>query len=801
MATTRDDYGNLPADAPKTSADVCGMGHSMKRKEDPRFIRGQGNYIDDIILPGMLYMDIVRSPFAHAKIVKIDTARAMKVPGVLAVITGETLKGFNLHWMPTLMSDTQMVLPTEKVMYQAQEVAAVIATSRYAAADGVEAVDVEYDPLPVVVDPYKALEPGATVLRTDKPGKKDNHIWHWEAGDRAATDQAFKSAEVTVKQHIYLPRIHVASIETCGCIASFDKAQGKLTVYMTTQAPHAIRTVFALVAGHVGLSEEKIRIISPDIGGGFGGKVPVYPGYVIATAASVVIGKPVKWIEDRMENLQADSFARDYHMDTELAATKDGTITALRIKTIADHGYADAAANPSKFPAGMFSICTGAYKLKQAFTEMDAAYTNKPPGGVAYRCSFRVTEAAHAIERIVDVLAHDLKMDPAELRLKNFIGADQFPYKSLLGWEYDSGNYAGALKKAMDTIGYADLRKEQLEKRARGELMGIGICSFVEIVGAGPSKQFDILGIKMFDSAEIRVHPTGKAIARFGTKSQGQGHETTYAQIIAEELGIPASQIQVEEGDTDTAPYGLGTYASRSTPTSGAAAAMAARKIRDKAKKIAAHLLEVAEEDLEWEVGKFVVKGAPSKSKTIQECAFAAYTNHPQGMEAGLEATHYYDPPNLTFPFGSYICVVDIDRGTGMVKIRRFVAIDDCGKIINPMIVQGQIHGGLTQGLAPALFEEITYDENGNNQAGSFMDYLVPTAVETPKWETGHTVTPSPHHPFGAKGVGESATVGAPPAIANAVVDALAHLGVRHIDIPITPEKVWKLLKEKGVAE
>jgi len=785
----------------RTSADVCGMGHSMKRKEDPRFIRGQGNYIDDIVLPGMLYMDIVRSPFAHAKIVKIDTSRALKVPGVLAVITGETLAQYKLHWMPTLMSDTQMVLPTEKVMYQSQEVAAVIATDRYAAADGVEAVDVEYDPLPVVVDPYKALEPGATVLRTDKPGKKDNHIWHWEAGDRAATEQAFKDAAVKVKEHIYIPRIHVASIETCGCIASFDKAQGKLTVYMTTQAPHAIRTVFALVAGHVGLSEEKIRIISPDIGGGFGGKVPVYPGYVIATAASVVIGKPVKWIEDRMENLQADSFARDYHMDAELAADKDGTITALRIKTVADHGYTDAAANPSKFPAGMFSICTGAYKLKQAFTEMDAAYTNKPPGGVAYRCSFRVTEAVHAIERMVDVLAYEMKIDPAEMRMKNFIGADEFPYKSLLGWEYDSGNYQGALKKAMDMIGYADLRKEQAEKRARGELMGIGICSFVEIVGAGPSKQFDILGIKMFDSAEIRIHPTGKAIARFGTKSQGQGHETTYAQIVAEELGIPASQIQVEEGDTDTAPYGLGTYASRSTPTAGAAAVMAARKIRDKARKIAAHLLEVAEEDLEWEVGKFVVKGAPQKSKTIQEIAFAAYTNHPQGMEAGLEATHYYDPPNLTFPFGSYICVVDIDRGTGEVKIRRFVAIDDCGNIINPMIVQGQVHGGLAMGMAPALMEEISYDENGNNQAGSFMDYLVPTAVETPKWETGHTVTPSPHHPIGAKGVGESATVGAPPAIANAVVDALAHLGVRHIDIPITPEKVWKILHEKGVAE
>jgi carbon-monoxide dehydrogenase large subunit len=606
---------------------------------------------------------------------------------------------------------------------------------------------------------------------------------------------------VRVKQDIYIPRIHVASIETCGCIADFDKTMGKLTVYMTTQAPHAIRTVFALVAGHVGLSEERIRIVSPDLGGGFGGKVPVYPGYVIAVAASVLIGKPVKWIEDRMENLQADSFARDYHMTAELAARKDGTITGLRIKTIADHGYADAAANPSKFPAGLFSICTGSYDIKHAFTELDGVYTNKPPGGIAYRCSFRVTEAVHAIERITDVLALELKMDPAELRMKNFIPPEKFPYKSALGWEYDSGNYAAALAKAMKIIGYADLRREQIEKRKRGELMGIGISSFTEIVGAGPSKDFDILGIKMFDSAEIRVHPTGKALARFGTKSQGQGHETTYAQIVAEELGIPAQDVAIEEGDTDTAPYGLGTYASRSTPVAGAAGAMAARKIRDKARKIAAHLLEVAEEDLEWETGKFSVKGAPQKSKTIQEIAFAAYTNHPQGMEAGLEATSYYDPPNLTFPFGSYICVVDIDRGTGMVKIRRFVAVDDCGNIINPMIVDGQIHGGLTMGMAPALLEEISYDEEGNIQGGSFMDYLLPTAMETPRWEVDKTVTPSPHHPLGAKGVGESATVGAPPAIANAVVDALAHLGVRHIDIPITPEKVWTILKEKGVAE
>jgi carbon-monoxide dehydrogenase large subunit len=407
----------------------------------------------------------------------------------------------------------------------------------------------------------------------------------------------------------------------------------------------------------------------------------------------------------------------------------------------------------------------------------------------------------HTIERMVDRLALELKRDPADLRLQNFIPPERFPYRSATGWEYDSGNYPAALRKAMERIGYAGLRREQAEKRARGELMGIGLSTFTEIVGAGPSHTFDILGIKMFDSCEIRVHPTGSAIARIGVQTQGQGHETTFAQIVAEELGLPVENITVEHGDTDTAPYGLGTYASRSTPTAGAATAVAARKIREKAKLIAAHALEVSPDDIEWRDYKFQVQGVPGRGMTMTEVAFAAYTNHPPGMEAGLEAVDYYDPPNLTFPFGAYVCVVDIDRGTGEVKIRRFLAVDDCGNIINPMIVEGQIHGGLTMGMAPALLEAITYDEVGNMQQGTLMEYLLPTAMETPAWETDKTCTPSPHHPLGAKGVGESATVGAPPAIANAVVDALSHLGVTHLDIPITPWKVYQILAEHGVAE
>src|SRR5262249_50511711 len=401
----------------------------------------------------------------------------------------------------------------------------------------------------------------------------------WEAGDAKATADVFAKAKTVVAQKMHIPRIHVASIETCGMVANYDKAREHMQIYMTSQAPHAHRTVFALVSG---LPEQNVQIISPDIGGGFGGKVPVYPGYVCCAVASLVLGRPVKWIEDRSENLQADSFARDYHIEAKLAADANGKIIGLKVKTLADCGAADAAANPSKFPAGLYSICTGSYDLKAAHVEVDGVYTTKPPGGVAYRCSFGVTDAVHMIERMADIMAHELGKDSAEFRLHNFIKPEQFPYKSPTGWEYDSGNYAAALGKAMDMIGYKELRKEQAEKRARGELMGIGICSFTEVVGAGPANDFDLLGIKLFDSAEIRVHPTGKAMARFGTKSQGQGHETTYAQLVAEELGLPAADVSVEEGDTDTAPYGLGTYASRSTPTSGAAAIMAARKIKAK---------------------------------------------------------------------------------------------------------------------------------------------------------------------------------------------------------------------------
>ncbi len=796
----------MAATAETITADTLkGVGTSRKRKEDPRFIQGKGNYVDDIKLPGMLFADVVRSPYAHARIKSINTERAKALPGVHAVLTAEDLKPLKLHWMPTLAGDVQAVLADEKVCFQEQEVAVVVAENRYIAADAVELVEVDYEALPVLIDARKATDADAPVIREDLAGKTEgahgarkhhNHIFTWESGDQAAVERAFEQADVTVSQTMLYPRVHPCPLETCGCVASFDKINGQLTVYMTSQAPHVVRTVVSMLSG---LAESKVRIVSPDIGGGFGNKVGVYPGYVTAIVATIVLGRPVKWIEDRIENISATAWARDYHMDGELAADSDGRITALRINVIADHGAFDACANASKFPAGLFNVCSGSYDIPAAHARVDGVYTNKAPGGVAYRCSFRITEAVYAIERMIDVLAQKLDMDKAEIRFKNLIKPEQFPYQSAFGWQYDSGDYPAALHKVLDAVDYDGLRKEQAEKRARGELMGIGLATFTEVVGAGPTKVCDILGIGMFDSAEIRVHPTGSAIARMGTITQGQGHQTTYAQIIASELGIPSDDIQIEEGDTDTAPYGLGTYGSRSTPVGAAATALAARKIRAKARKIAAHLLEAGEDDIEWDVDRFKVKGVPGAEKTMKEIAWAAYNDLPEGMEPGLESVDYYDPPNFTFPYGVYLCVVDIDRFTGEISVRRFYALDDCGTRINPMIIDGQIHGGLTEGFAVAMGQQIVYDEGGNLLGNTLMDYYLPTAVETPHWETDYTVTPSPHHPIGAKGVAESPHVGSIPCFSNAVVDALAHAGVTHFDMPYSAYRTWQKLDELGL--
>ncbi|MEU4515462.1 aerobic carbon-monoxide dehydrogenase large subunit [Nonomuraea wenchangensis] len=766
----------------------------MHRKEDARFIRGRGTYTDDVRLPGMLYGAILRSPHAHARIVSVDAGAAEAHPKVRAVITGRTLEGLGLAWMPTLSRDTQAVLATDKVRFQGQEVAFVVAEDPYSARDALELIDVEYEPLDAVVDARRALDPDAPVIRDDLEGRTGNHIFDWEAGDRARTDALFERAEVTVAQDMIYPRVHPAPLETCGAVADFDKVTGKLTVWCPTQAPHAHRTLYAMVAG---LPEHKIRVISPDIGGGFGGKVGIYPGYVCAIVGSIVTGRPVKWMEDRSENLMSTAFARDYHMRGEIAATRDGRIQAIRVKVLADHGAFNGTAQPTKFPAGFFHVFSGSYDVEAAHCEVTGVYTNKAPGGVAYACSFRVTEAVYLVERMVDVLAAELGLDPAELRMRNLLKPEQFPYVSPTGWEYDSGDYPKALRLALDLAGYDKLRAEQADRRARGELMGIGISFFTEAVGAGPRKHMDILGLGMADGAELRVHPTGKAVLRVSCQSQGQGHETTFAQIVGQELGIPADDVEVVHGDTDQTPFGLGTYGSRSTPVSGAATALVARKVRDRARIVAAAMLEASPDDLEWAGGRWSVVGDPSTGKSLAEIALAAHGDLelPEGVEGHLDAATVYNPPNLTYPFGAYVCVVDVDPGTGQVKVRRFVAVDDCGVRINPMIVEGQIHGGLADGVGMALMQVMAFDEDGNHLGASFMDYLLPTAMECPSWELGETVTPSPTHPIGAKGVGESATVGSPAAVVNAVVDALGPYGVRHADMPLTPANVWRVVQ------
>ena len=590
----------------------------LKRKEDARFIRGKGTYLDDIRLPGMVHGVMLRSPYAHARIVSIDTSEALAHPGVAAVVTAKDLETLGLAWMPTISYDTQAVLAGDKVRFQGQEVAFVVAVDEYTARDALALIDVEYEPLPAVVNARKALDPDAPLIRDDKDGQRDNLASPlWEAGDDAATDRAFAEADTIVTRDIIYPRCHPAPLETCGMIADFNPNTGQLDIYNGNQAPNAHRTVYAHVAG---LAEHMIRIRCNDIGGGFGNKVPVYPGYVCAIAGSIVAGVPVKWIEDRSENLMSTGFARDYVMHAEMCS-KDGKITGLRVDVIADHGAFDSTAQPTKFPAGFFHIVCGSYDLEAAHVQVKAVYTNKAPGGVAYRCSFRITEAVYLVERMVDALALEMKVDPIDLRMNSFIAPEQFPYETTTGWTYDSGEYAKTMREAMRIAGYDELRKEQAEKRARGELMGIGVSFFTEGVGAGPRKHMDILGLAMNDGADLRVHPSGKAVVSISAQTQGQGHETTFAQIVAEELGIPPEDVQVRHGDTDRTPYGLGTYGSRSTPVSGAAVAVVSRKVRDRARLIAATMLETRAEDLAWEKGRWYVKGDPEKGAMIEEIA------------------------------------------------------------------------------------------------------------------------------------------------------------------------------------
>ncbi len=772
------------------------FGESVLRKEDDRFLTGRGSFVADMLPTGTVFAKFVRSPYAHARIRSINTAKARRLPGVLGVLTAEDLKdqvgdiitAWNIP-NANLKTPAYPPLAREVVRYAGEAVAVVVAENPFIAEDARDLVEVEYDSLPVVTDVETATKKEGAPLHGDAPGNVA-FKWTLAGGD---VDKVFKEADVVVSQRFVNQRLQPTAMEPRAAIAQFEPGTRELKLHVTSQNPFVHRLVLSIVLKH---PEHLIHVIAPDVGGGFGSKIPVYPWEAVVCHLAMRLGRPVKWVEDRMENFVATTHGRDHVQYVDLAAKNDGTILGIKARVLANLGAYLSTAAPG-IPTILFGFMVGGcYAIQAGRVEVTGVFTNTTPVD-AYRGAGR-PEALFLLERMVDILARKLKKDPADIRRKNFIPADKFPYATTMGLTYDSGNYPGTLKKALDKIGYEKLRKEQSEGRRKGRLMGIGLSTYVEICGLGPSAVVTSTGFAggLWGASTVRLHPTGKATAYTGGHPHGQGEETTFAQIVAEELGIPVADVEVVHGDTKLTPYGQGTYGSRTTPVEGGSIALSARKLKDKARKIAAHLLEAREEDLEFSEGKFVVKGSPKAAKTIQEIAWAAYMagNMPKDVEPVLDATTFYDPTNFVFPFGCHICVVDVDRETGQVKIRRYVAVDDVGNQINPMIVEGQVHGGVLQGLAQAMLEQAVYDENGNLLTNSLIEYLVPTALEAPRIETDSTVTPSPHNPLGVKGVGETGTIASSQAYVNAVCDAL---GVDNIDMPITPEKVWRVLQKQ----
>ncbi len=780
------------------------FGASVKRKEDPRMITGKGKYTDDIQLPGMTYAAFLRSPHAHAKIVKVDATKARKAPGVVAVHTGKELEGkigpVPCAWQipgSNLKIPKYLPIAFDKVRYVGDPVAVVVAETEYQAKDALELIDVEYDPLPAIVNQEDATKSGAPILYEDVP---NNVAFNWKlsGGD---IKKAFKDADVVISHKFVNQRLQPTAIETRAVVAEYHPGSDDITIWITSQNPHVHRL---LLSGMVGIPEHKMRVIAPDVGGAFGSKIHCYGPEAVVAFLSKELERPVKWREDRRENYLATVHGRDHIQYVELAAKRDGTILGIRVKVYANMGAWLSTAAPG-VPTILFGLMLGGpYKISSLDCDVVGVLTNTTAVD-AYRGAGR-PEALFIVDRLVDMLAQELKMDPAQLRIKNFIKKDEFPYTVAAGIKYDSGDYERALNMALEKIGYSQLRKDQTRLRAQGKLVGIGISSYVEICGLGPSRvvRSTGFGLGLWESTTVRVHPTGKITVFTGGHPHGQGEETTFAQIAAEELGARFEDVEVVHGDTDRIPFGMGTYGSRTTPVAGGAIAIACRRIKDKGRKIAAYLLEAREDDIVFKDGKFRVSGSPGKEKSIGDVAIASYTagegEIPVGMEPGLENTTFYDPENFAFPFGTHICAVEIDGDTGKVHIKRYVAVDDCGRQINPMIIEGQIHGGIAQGIAQALYEEAVYDEGGNLLTSTLADYAAPTAVETPFFELSSTVTPSPHNPIGVKGVGETGTIASPQAVVNAVVDALSHLGVKHIDMPLRPDKVWQVLNQKKSA-
>ncbi len=784
------------------------FGSGIRRREDPRLITGSATYTHDIVLPGMVHAAMLRSSHAHARITRIDTEKARVAPGVVAVYTGADIEGA-LQPVPCawLLPDSQLriapypCIAKDVVRYTGDIVAAVVAETPYQAQDALDLIEVHYDPLPTVTDPEKAAGDDAPQLHAkdingdDIPG---NQAFHWTVAGGGDLDAAFAEAEangVVIKERILQQRLIPNAMEPRGAVAQYTRATGELTLWNTTQNPHIVRFLCSVVTG---VPEDKLRVIAPEVGGGFGSKIAVYPADFVTVFCSKTLGRPVKWIETRSENYQATTHGRDHVQDIELAATKDGKITGLRCTVHAGMGAYLSTAAPG-IPTILHGLMlSGCYTIPALKEDVYGVYTNGVPVE-AYRGAGR-PEATFMLERLIDMLANELDLDPADVRRRNFIPKFDDGHEVVTTLNYDSGDYPGALDKLIEHTGYQALREKQKAGPSNGKYLGLGLSSYVEICGLGPSQVAGAIGFQggLWESAIVRFHPTGKVHVFIGASPHGQGEETTFAQIVASEIGVDAGDVKIFHGDTDSTPMGWGTYGSRTTAVGGAALALAVRKIRDKAKVLAAHLLEASVEDMDYEDGKFFVKGSPDKAKTIQDIALMANVawNLPEGMEAGLEATTFYDPPNFVFPYGAHLAVVEVDASTGQVELTGYTALDDCGPQINPVIVEGQVHGGIVQGVGQALWEGAAYDESGQLITGSMLDYALPRADLLPELDVISTVTRSPHHPLGVKGIGEAGTIASTSAVYNAVMDALKPLGVKRVDMPFTPERVWRAIQE-----
>ena len=773
------------------------FGSAIKRREDPRLITGAATYVDDVKLPGLTYAAILRSPYAHARITSVDVSAARHAPGVVAVYTGADIKDrvvpVPCAWnVPNcdLKIPPHPLLAYDKVRYVGDGVAMVVAESRAEARDAVDLIEVDYESLQGGVDPEQMAQPGAPQLHSEVA---NNIAFTWVvAGGDAA--QAFDAAEVTVKERIVQQRLLPTAMEPRAAVASYNRGSGQLTLWATSQNPHIHRFLCSVM---LKLPEHRIRVIAPEVGGGFGSKIPAYPDEALVSYAAMDLGRPVKWTEDRSENYKVTIHGRDHVEYVEMAGTRDGKITGLRTKVYAGLGAYASTAGPG-IPTILHGLVySGAYQIPNILGTVHGVYTSGAPVD-AYRGAGR-PEAAFLVERLVDIYARKIGMDPVEVRRKNFIPKDKFPYTVATGITYDSGDYGPALDKALRMLDYPAFRRQQVEERAKGRYLGVGVVSYIEICGLGPSQVAGAVGFGggLYDSAIVRVYPTGVVRVYIGASPHGQGEETTFAQIVAEEFGYPVENVEIVHGDTETTPQGWGTYGSRSTAVCGSAVKVAAQRVKEKAKKIAAHLLEANEQDIEWTNDAFRVRGSGDQAKSFAEVALMANVawNMPAGVEPGLEASAFFDPSNFVYPFGSHVCTVEVDPDTGEVRILRYIAVDDCGPHINPMIVEGQIHGGIVQGLGEALQEIAVYDDDGQLITGTMMDYAVPKASQMPHLELDHTVTPSPVNPLGIKGCGEAGTIASAACVVNAVCDALAPLGIVHIDKPLTPARVWAAIQ------